>query len=316
MIDETFDYPAYLAIKQAIDDRSLNQSVWQALAASLKSQVVSHGFKLLEIGAGTGSMIIRLLNAGLLDHCQYFAVELEPGFARVAENELSVWAGANGYRMDVIGASSWTLGKDEEVIEIQWLAVDILELTSDFASGYFDMLIGHAIIDLLPVPECLPGLLNLVKPGGDYYFSLNYAGVTSFSPIHPRDLDITEAYHRDMDTRFPGIKWRASQTGQLLGSWLKEQGHQVLAEGDSDWQLSSGPTPSAADNRFVGNILDTMAKALAGLEGLEDWLNLRRQQADSGNLLFFAANRDYFGRTNLVDTPQGKESDKQNDDIA
>lgn len=315
MIDETFDYPAYLAIKQAIDDRSLNRSVWQALAASLKSQVGSHGFKILEIGAGTGSMIIRLLDAGLLDHCQYFAVELEPGFARVAENELSVWAGAHGYRMEVIGPSSWTLGKDEKGIEIQWISADILELTSGFASRYFDLLIGHAIVDLLPVPECMPGLLHLVKAGGGYYFSLNFAGVTSFSPSHPRDLEITEAYHRDMDTRFPGIKWRASQTGQVLGNWLKEQGHLVLAEGDSSWQISSGSTPSAEDNRFIGNILDTMAKALAGLEGLEDWLNLRRQQADSGNLLFYAANRDYFGRTDLVDTPQSKESDQKNDDI-
>ncbi len=314
MIDETFDYPEYLAIKQAIDDRSLNQSVWQALAASLKSKVGSHGFRILEIGAGTGSMIIRLLNAGLLDHCQYFAVELEPGFARVAENELSVWAGAHGCRMEVIGPSRWTLGNGK-VIEIQWLTADILELPSGCDAGYFDLLIGHAIIDLLPVPECLPGLLHLVKPGGGYYFSLNFAGVTSFSPSHSRDLEITEAYHRDMDRRFPGIKWRASQTGQLLGSWLKEQGHLVLADGDSNWQLSSGPTPSAEDNRFIGNILDTMAKALAGLEGLEDWLNLRRQQVDSGSLLFFAANRDYFGRTDLVDTLQSKESDQQNDAI-
>ncbi|MGK2904818.1 MAG: class I SAM-dependent methyltransferase [Desulfuromonadales bacterium] len=315
MIDETFDYPEYLAIKQAIDDRSLNPSVWQALAASLTSQVGSHGFMILEIGAGTGSMIIRLLDAGLLGHCQYVAVELEPGFARVAENELSVWARAHGYRMEVFGLSRWTLEKDEKVIAIQWLAADILELASVFEPGYFDLLIGHAIIDLLPVPACMPGLLNLVKPGGGYYFSLNFAGVTSFSPVHPRDLEITEAYHRDMDSRFSDLKWRASQTGQLLGSWLKEQGHLVLAEGDSDWQLFSGPIPSAANNRFIGNILDTMAKALAGLEGLEEWLNLRRRQADSGNLLFFAANRDYFGRTGLVDTPQSKESDQQHDDI-
>ncbi|MDX2496228.1 MAG: class I SAM-dependent methyltransferase [Desulfuromusa sp.] len=316
MIDETFDYPEYLAIKQAIDDRSLNQSVWQALAASLKSQVGSHGFKILEIGAGTGSMIIRLLDAGLLDHCQYFAVELEPGFARVAENELSVWAGAHGYRMAVIGLSSWVLKKNEQVIEIQWITADILEIPSDFDSGYFDLLIGHAIIDLLPVPECMPGLLNLVQPRGSYYFSLNFAGVTSFSPSHSRDFEITEAYHRDMDKRFPGIAWRASQTGQVMGSWLKEQGHLVVAEGDSNWQLSSAPTPSAADNRFIGNILDTMAKALAGLDGLEDWLRLRRQQAASGNLLFFAANCDYFGRIDLLDTPQGKQSDKQNNRIA
>lgn len=311
MIDETFDYPEYLAIKQAIDDKSLNPSVWQALATALTSQAGNPRFRILEIGAGTGSMIMRLLAAGLLDRCQYVAVELEPGFGRVAESALSVWAGAHGYRMEVISPSNWIVEKDEKIIEIQWLAADILELTSAFASGYFDLLIGHAIIDLLPVPECMPGLLNLLKPGGGYFFSLNFAGVTSFSPSHPRDLEITAAYHLDMDRRFPALQWRASQTGKILGKWLKEQGHLVCVEGDSPWQLCAVSTPSAEVNRFIGNILDTMAKALAGLEGLEEWLKLRRQQADSGKLLFFAANRDYFGRTGLVDTPQRTESDQQ-----
>lgn len=315
MIDETFDYPEYLAIKQAIDDRSLNQSVWQTMAAWLKPQAVSPTFRILEIGAGTGAMLLRLLDAGLIGHCNYYAVELEPGFARVAENELSVWAGAHGFKMEVIDSLRWTLKKAEKVIEVQWLNADILELASVFDYGYFDLLIGHAVIDLLPVPVCMPGLLKLVKPGGGYYFSLNFAGVTTFSPSHPRDLEITAAYHRDMDTRFTGLEWRASQTGQVLGRWLKGQEHLVLDEGASDWQISAEPTPSAAANRFIGNILDTMAKALAGREGLEDWLKQRRQQADSGNLLFFAANRDYFGRTNMMDTPQSKESDQQNDDI-
>ncbi len=316
MIDETFDYPEYLAIKQAIDDRSLNQSVWRTMTAWLRPRADNSEFRILEIGAGTGAMLLRLLNADLLTHCQYFAVELEPGFARIAENELAVWAGANGFTMEVTGPSCWTLKKAEKVIEIQWLTADILGLVSVFDPGYFDLLIGHAVIDLLPVPACMPGLLNLVKSGGGYYFSLNFAGVTSFSPSDPRDLEISAAYHRDMDKRFPGLEWRASQTGQLLGRWLKEQGHLVLAEGDSNWQISTEPMSSAAENRFIGNILDTMEKALSGLDGLEDWLKLRRQQADSGNLLFFAANRDYFGRTGLVNTQQGKKANQQNNNIA
>jgi len=316
MIDETFDYREYLAIKQAIDDRSLNPSVWQALAAMLNSQANGPEFRILEIGAGTGSMILRLLDAGLLNHCQYFAVEREPGFDRVAENDLSVWAGAHGFMMEAVGPSCWTLKNAEKVIKVQWLSADILELASVFEPGYFDLLIGHAIVDLLPVPACLPGLLKLVKPGGGYYFSLNFAGVTSFSSADPRDLEITAAYHRDMDMRFPGIAWRASQTGQVLGRWLKGQGHLILAAGDSDWQLSSDSALGIAENLFIGNILDTMEKALVGRDGLEDWLKLRRQQVASGTLLLFVANRDYFGRTCLLDTPQGEESDQQNNNIA
>lgn len=315
MLDETFDYPEYLAVKQTIDDRSLAQNVWQALVATLQEQAGSHQLKILEIGAGTGAMLIRLLDAGLPGHCQYFAVELEPDFARVAEKALAAWAGDHGCRLEASGTAGWTLQGQDKLIEVQWLTADILELPSGFDCGYFDMLIGHAVIDLLPVPECLPGLLNLVKPGGNYYFSLNFAGVTRFSPADSRDFEITDLYHRDMDRRFCEMEWRASQTGKLLGAWLNEQGHLVLAEGDSDWQISARSSPAAVNQRFIGNILDTMEKALAGLDGLDDWLRLRRQQTASGNLLFFAANRDYFGRTRVVDPPQGKKSDQQHNRI-
>jgi len=315
MIDETFDYPDYLAVKHAIDSRSLAQNVWQTLAAFLKAHATCHDFRILDIGAGTGSMLMRLLDADLLRQCQYYAVEREPGFEQVAEKELAAWAEGHGCRLEADGALGWTLQNNEKRIDIKWLTTDIGELDADFEGGFFDLLIGHAVIDLLPVPECLPGLLNLIKPGGGYYFSLNFAGVTRFLPADARDREITELYHRDMDRRFPKIDWRASQTGKLLGPWLKEQGHQVLAEGISDWQIAAASSATAAENRFIGNILATLEKALAGLDGLDDWIRLRRQQAASGKLLFFAANRDYFGRTCPLDPPQGKHSNQQNNRI-
>ncbi len=309
MIDETFDYPEYLAIKQAIDNKSLDQNVWRTMSAWLKRYASGDDFRILEIGAGTGSMLIRLLDADLLDNVRYFAVELEPDFARVAKNELTVWAETHDYTLIATEPYRWSLRDKEKRVEIHWVTADILEIGSLFESAYFDMLIGHAIIDLLPVPACMPTLLDLVKSGGSYYFSLNYAGETSFSPFHPLDFEITRAYHLDMDKRFPNTEWRASQTGKVLGVWLKQQGQKIVAQGDSPWRLSAKSSPAAVDNRFIGNILDTMEKALDGLDGLEDWLRLRRQQANSGTLLFFASNRDLFGRTGMVKPVQGKESD-------
>src|SRR5690606_29002410 len=128
-----------------------------------------------------------------------------------------------------------------------------------------DLLVAHAVIDLLPVPACLPPLLSALRPDGAAWLSLNYAGETGFRPPHPGDGAIVEAYHADMDGRFPGLDWQPSRTGLLLGPWLAARGHRVIAEGASDWTLEARDPDSAL---FIGNILDTIGMALAGRPGL------------------------------------------------
>ena len=164
-----------------------------------------------------------------------------------------------------------------------------------FGTGTLDMIIGHAVVDLLPVPACMPDILACLSTNGSYYFSLNYAGETLFLPPLPADREIFQAYNNDMDQRFPGLNWQPSRTGRLLGQWLTDQGHHVIAEGDSDWELQANPDQPT--NLFIANILDTIETALAGMPGLTEWLAARRLQLQSGQLQFRASNRDYFGLT-------------------
>jgi hypothetical protein len=148
-------------------------------------------------------------------------------------------------------------------------------------------------VDLLPVPSCLPGILDLLRPDGAFYFSLNYAGDTRFYPPLKHDRRIYEAYNEDMDRRFPALDWQPSRTGILLRQWLAGQGHRIIAEGESDWRLQSAPMLPA--NLFIANILDTIETALQGMAGLDPWLIARRQMLHAGQLRFRASNRDYFG---------------------
>ena len=39
-----------------------------------------------------------------------------------------------------------------------------------------DVLIANAVLDLVDVPAVLPGLLQLLAPGGVYWFTINYDG--------------------------------------------------------------------------------------------------------------------------------------------
>lgn len=294
MIRESFDYVDYLDLKKSVDDNSLNQQVWQAMADWVtRRQQNRQPLHLLEIGAGIGTMIERLLDSGLLYYCDYTAVELEPGFRQAAMQRMQIWADRHAYKFEQQKSSVWSLSQVNKKIVINWSQGDALQIAQQFGPGSFDMIIGHAVIDLLPVPSCMPELLALLSENAAYYFSLNYAGETLFQPPLAADEKIFQSYNDDMDKRFPGLEWQPSRTGRLLGPWLTEQGHRVLAEGDSDWVLQSNP--GQPTNLFIANIIDTIETALGDMPGLPDWLETRRQQLQAGLLQFRASNRDCFG---------------------
>lgn len=291
---ETFDYVRYLKVKKTIDDSSLNGRVWKAMADWMNQRGREEApLRILEIGAGIGTMIERLLDAGLLHQCVYTALEMEPGFREAAFDHLDGWRRARGFRLHRESPDYWRLDNTACDFKIHWVTGDALEVHERFAPDAFDLVIGHAVIDLLPVTRCLPVLLTRVRPGGACYFSVNYAGQTIFQPPHPFDETVIRAYHRDMDACFPDDDWQPSQTGRRLGSWLSAQGHRLVAEGESDWKLPRNAM-DADTVQFIANILDTIETALAGLPELPDWMAARRRQLQSGALQFRAANRDCF----------------------
>jgi SAM-dependent methyltransferase len=296
LIRDTFNYPDYLSAKKYIDDVSLNQDVWLAVSEWTKNrQHNMQPLRILEIGAGIGTMIERLLETGLLRECVYSAIELEPAFRDLAFERLASWSDSNNYSLKEITSEKRILTRNENRIEIEWLTGDILKMQDSLINNSYDLLLGHAIVDLLPVPVCMPGLLACLTPGGAYYFSLNFAGQTIFLPAHPSDQIIADSYHQDMDKRFPGLDWRPSQTGLSLGAWLNAEGHTLIVDGPSDWYLPVEFLKKDINLLFIANILDTIANALKGLPELNEWLETRRRQLDAGDLKLIVTNRDCFG---------------------
>ncbi len=294
MIRESFDYVDYLDLKKAVDDRSLNRRVWQKMADwIIAGRQQGKTLRILEIGAGIGTMTERLLDSGLLADCDYTAVELEAGFGAAAKTRQMGWAHANKWQFESEQDLQWTLSGEHGKTRVRWMAGDALQVHTLFAPGSFDLIIGHAVIDLLPVPRCMPDILACLRVDGGFYFSLNYAGETLFLPTLSADDAILGAYNRDMDKRFPDLEWQPSHTGQLLGPWLVNNGHHLLAEGESDWKLVA--RAGEPGNLFISNIIDTIETALAGMPGLAEWLTERREQLRDSNLQFRASNRDCFG---------------------
>ena len=90
-------YHRYLAAKKSIDDRSLNPRVWDSLGGALPQ---GRTLDVLEVGAGIGSMVQRVMERRLLTDCRYTAVELEPGNVQEGMRRLSEWARESGLEVE------------------------------------------------------------------------------------------------------------------------------------------------------------------------------------------------------------------------
>src|ERR1700730_15609882 len=90
----------YLAAKKSVDDRALNWRVWQRLVAALPRAPTEQPLRILEVGAGIGSMVERLLAGDVLTHATYTAIDKAPMLIAEASRRLLQWADEQGFRVD------------------------------------------------------------------------------------------------------------------------------------------------------------------------------------------------------------------------
>jgi hypothetical protein len=293
----TFDFARYLAAKVTVDDRALNQHV----LAELRRLMPAGAPRILEVGAGLGTMVARLLNWGVVGAGEYILLDADRQLLDCSRRWLCDFATARGWRGDPL----------PDGVRIGDLRVRLVQaelgryLESDHGAPA-DVLIANAVLDLVDVPAVLPGLLRLLTPGGVYWFTINYDGETVFVPGHPHDDQIMQAYHRDMDERVRfGRPAGESRTGRRLFHHLRAAGASALAAGPSDWVVIAGLDGNYADDEayFLRSILNTIEDALrhrpdrvrpADLAG---WLAERRRQLAAGELVYIAHQLDFVGRS-------------------
>src|SRR5689334_20524211 len=74
----TYSLTRYLAAKKSVDDRALNWQVWQHLVAALPRATPQQPLRVLEVGAGIGAMVERLVAGYALTHATYTAIDQAP----------------------------------------------------------------------------------------------------------------------------------------------------------------------------------------------------------------------------------------------
>jgi SAM-dependent methyltransferase len=293
----TFDYARYLAAKTTVDDRALNRPV----LAELRRLMPAGAPRVLEIGAGLGTMVARLMDWGTVSAGEYILLDTERELLDRSRQWLSDWAAARDLRCDPL-PDGLQLGE----LRVRLVHAELGEYLAAGHAGLADVLIANAVLDLVEVPAVLPGLLRLLVPGGVYWFTINYDGETIFEPGHPLDDQVMWAYHRDMDERIRyGRPAGDSRTGRRLFRHLRAAGAPALAAGSSDWVVSAGPDGSYPGDEayFLRSILSTIESALRSREDrvapadLAGWLAVRRRQLAAGELVYVAHQLDFAGRS-------------------
>jgi hypothetical protein len=289
-----YSFPHYLLSKQSVDDRALNKDVLSALKANLPSQPV----RIIEVGAGIGTMLRRLLRWDVLRQAEYVLVDEMMENIEYASEWVKVWAGELGLSVERGEGNQVRVFNETRDVRIKLERADVFDFIQK-NKEQADLLIAHAFLDLLPMPESLTKLLSLTK--GLAWLTVNFDGGTSLEPTIDAALDekIERLYHQTMDTRPTGGD---SKSGRHLFGHLRSAGAEILAAGASDWVVHAvGGKYLEDEEYFLHFILHFFEESLAGHTELDadvfaDWLSERHAQIERGELVYIAHQMDFLIR--------------------
>ncbi len=298
---EHYSFSRYLEAKRTVDDRALSRRCWERLLEELKSFSPNQPLQVLEVGAGVGTMVERLVEWGLHRDLNYTAVDVDSSLLARAAVRLPIWAESRGWQAKRAQQDRLILAGDRQEISLEFIATDIFHLAKQPGRSW-DLLIAHAFMDLVDLDTTLPTLLSCLHAGGLFYFTLVFDGGTILRPTVDPDFDarVEACYHRCMNERvLQGRPAGHSQTGRILLETLWLQGTAILAAHSSDWVVY--PPYPADEAYFLHHILHLMEDGLRGcpeleVHQLEQWLTTRHRHIEEGRLFYIAHQLDVLGR--------------------
>lgn len=288
-----YSFPRYLLAKQSVDDRALNKDVLQALRTALPTDSLS----IVEAGGGIGTMLTRLLRWEMLPpQVEYTLIDVSSENVDYAREWLPRWAEEAGLQSKTEQDGALRLFDSRRQVHLRLMTADVFEIVQAGSLPPAQLLIAHAFLDLVPLPESLPPLLSLTTDLA--WLTLNFDGVTAFLPTLDPALDarLEQLYHQTM------IAHGDYQTGRKLFQYLPEAGMRIEAAGASDWVVyPQGGRYPADEAYFLHFILHFFEQSLSDhpevdAEAFRRWLETRRQQVEQGELVYLAHQVDLLAR--------------------
>lgn len=291
----------YLDVKFGLDERSLSaevQSVWRDEIRSREH------LDILDLGSGTGATLWRLCRQTLLRSASLTALDRDPDLLAVGRRRLEVLLRARGDRVAV--GSDWIrAARATGCIEIRFLTAD-LEHYGAMQAASHDLVIAHALLDLLPPVVLAERIGRWLRPGGLCWASLNYDGGTVLLPVYRRaelEYRILAVYDQSMERRRVwGEATGGARSGRRWHRALLDIGLEMLALGGSDWNLvplrGAYRGREAACLEYLLDLIRAEAEASAEFDAgeLDEWFADRRALLLAGQLGLICHHLDLLAR--------------------
>jgi hypothetical protein len=243
-------------------------------------------------------MLVRLLRWDIISQAEYTLVDEMEENIQFARSWLPEWAEGNGLDIKTTGIDELLLFDAQHELRVKLVHADVFDFIEQQPNPA-DLLIAHAFLDLLSMPDSLPKLFSLAKNLA--WLTINFDGVTIFEPVIDPELDakIERLYHETMDTRPSGGD---SQMGRNLFGYLRQVGAKIEAAGASDWVVypvdGRYPVDEAYFLQFILHFFEESLKDHPKLDAaaFADWLARRREQIKRGELVYIAHQMDFLAR--------------------
>ncbi len=296
----------YLDAKYRIDSRSLNQATLRRFLSRLSGYSMP---VILDLGAGTGSTLRRLIDVGFQKSFTYYGLDMDPDLTHAAADNHRELFESRGF---VVTSSpnhndleaSLTAKRKNMDVTIVLLTGNIFD--TDFQERFSDTNINtvtaNAFFDLVPLGPALRTIKSILRPGGMLYSTINYDGRTTILPQYENE-DFEEklysVYDRSMDSRatYDG-EVGGHRCGSKMYGALEAEGYRIVGYGNSDWSIFPWGDEYRNDEKVFLTSLVRMIydEALQHPEldrnELDSWFQLRNRQLETARLSLFVHQSD------------------------
>lgn len=142
-----------------------------------------------------------------------------------------------------------------------------------------DMVTASALFDLVSA-DFIQMLIKSLQPGTAVYAALNYDGATDWTPTHPLDAVVLEAFNKDQ-RRDKGFGPALGPDSGAHAKMLFTQAGFTVHSASSPWELNG------TDQLMASTLIDGIAAAVAqdpaiDRDELEEWIDFRQSNVATG----------------------------------